>query len=404
MPKNLYGQRKPIPAKNDAQQPSDGQSADLQSPPMDLQQEEHATLPEPLTSGGPPRSVALSDLPLEVIVPNPFQARKNFDPGRLQGLANSMQEHGVITRIRVRKIASQDDEERYELVYGERRWRAARLAGLTHYPVEIAPYSDDEMVEVGLLENVQREDLTPLEEAETYQRLLAQTDEQGQPRYSIRKLADRLGKDKSYIEMRLAVLRSPEDVQQLVREQPEVPLRSAYEVSKVEDPEKREEIITDIREGKLKGVEPVKIRVREATSRVQEQPVSSTPPVETAASEGGPLVPVQGAEPGRPTVLEEVPPAASTVSEPQEEEINPVVTVKSSIEIINASLDSAQALVLFEQQLQKDNSVFLDIVHRLTADTEALTAAQREVLVLYIDRWGRSLMDLKGHVRSTRSE
>src|SRR6185312_4485138 len=187
---------------------------------LSLTREESNTPLEPLvalSSTAAPRALALSDLPLDVIVPNPFQARKTFDSERLQDLANAMKEHGIISRIRVRKASGIiDEDERYELVYGERRWRAARLAGLSHYPVEIAQYNDDEMVEIGLLENVQREDLTPLEEAQMYQRLLEQVDKQGQSRYSIRKLAERIGKDKSYIEMRLAVLRAPEDVQRLV--------------------------------------------------------------------------------------------------------------------------------------------------------------------------------------------
>ncbi|HZU00165.1 MAG TPA: ParB/RepB/Spo0J family partition protein, partial [Ktedonobacteraceae bacterium] len=219
----------------------------------------------------PKRPVALAELPLHVIIPSRAQAREeeSLTPASLEGLVASMQEHGILSRIRVRQIASEsDEEERFELVFGERRWRAARLAGFTHYPVEIAQYTDDELEEVGLVENLQRQDLTPLEEARKFERLLTLQDESGQPKYSIRKLATRIGKDKSYIEMRLAVLRG-EDLQELARIQPDVPLRIVYEISKVEDKEKREDLITEVREGGLKKVEEVKTRVREATGRTK---------------------------------------------------------------------------------------------------------------------------------------
>lgn len=339
----------------------------------------------------PSRKVALAELPLDVIIPSRAQAREeeSLTPESLQGLVESMKEHGIISRIRVRLVEANgdDDEERFELVFGERRWRAARLAGYTHYPVEIAQYTDDELEEVGLIENIQRQDLTPIEEAKKYQRLLALVGEDDQPKYSVRKLAARVGKDKSYIVMRLAVLRD-EDLQELVRLQPDVPLRSVYEVSRVENPEKREAIITDIREGRLPKVDQVKERVREATGRVQAPP---TPVV---------LSPAPVVEPEH----HEEPPVASVVTEEEPRSVEevvqrPAVTAASSMESVNASMDSTQALFLFELQLQKDNRVFQEIVHRLNTDTAALTSAQHEVLLHYVDRWGKALMDLKSHAR-----
>ena len=325
----------------------------------------------------PTRPVSLAELPLDAIFPSRAQARgeENLTPESLEGLVSSMQEHGILTRIRVRPIV--DDDEHFEIVFGERRWRAAGLAGFTHYPVEIATYNDDELEEVGLIENVQRKDLTPLEEAKKYQRLLALQDADGEPRYSYRKLAQRLGKDKGYIELRLAVLRSPEDVQQLLRDEPDTPVRSVYEVSKVKDPEKREEIITDIREGKVKGVEEVKVRVREATGRAPQGASKASAVLSSPQSQQ------ETQEPAMVLTVEEVE--------------QPTATATPSLEVINGSSDSTQALALFEQQLQKDNDAFLSSIHRLTADTEVMTQAQREVLLLYVDRWGKALMDLKSH-------
>jgi len=392
MPRQLYGRKKTTVSKGSAA-PITGAEEEQQNRNEERQvAEASAVPPEPLTtlSQPAPRPLALSDLPLDVIVPNPFQARKTFDPDRLQDLANAMKEHGIISRIRVRKAAAESsDEERYELVYGERRWRAAKLAGLTHYPVEIAPYSDDEMVEIGLLENVQREDLTPLEEAETYQRLLDQVDEQGQARYSIRKLAERIGKDKSYIEMRLAVLRTPEDVQRLVEERPETPLRTAYEIGKVADPEIRETILTDVREGKLQKVEQVKARVREATGKPPKEKTVVASTMSVAP------VPPESEHSVSPLVDQAV--EQQNVQGPQEEQR---VSSKSSVEVINATVNSTQALILFEQQLQEDNMAITAILHRLTTKTETMTPAQQEVLVLYIDRWEQALMNLKSRARS----
>ncbi len=370
MPKQLYGKKKPAGPSlqvTEAAEVLEAATEQLTRGAQDLPVETaDAVLPS--------RPVALAELPLEVIIPSQAQARmpESLSPESLQDLVASMQTHGILTRIRVRQVPGSDDL--FELVFGERRWRAARLAGYTHYPVEIAQYSDDELAEIGLIENVQRRDLTPLEEAEKYRQLLSLKGGDGHPKYSIRKLAERIGKDRDYIFMRLAVLRA-EDIQQLVRDQPDLPLRSAFEINKVEDPEKRDRIITDVREGKLQKVEQVKLAVREATGKMK------------AVSPLAPVVP---------------PPVSPDIGQGKAVEREPLSSLAENV--TGEPVDSTQALIQFEQQLREDGATIAEIIHRLQPQIGAMTPAQREVLNLYVDRWGLAFMELKNHLRAARGK
>jgi ParB/RepB/Spo0J family partition protein len=285
-----------------------------------------------------------------------------------------MQTHGLLTRIRVRQVEGSD--ERFELVFGERRWRAARLAGFTHYPVEIASYTDDELAEIGLIENIQRKDLSPLEEAEKYRQLLALTDAQGQPKYSIRKLAERIGKDKGYIEDRLAVLRAPDDVQQLVKAQPEVPLRVARELTKVERPEDRAVLIEQVRAGNLRRDD-----VRAVVKEVKEQ-ARKTPAVVHTAQPSSPPAQVKQSETEPATTTAPVAPAVPTDPGPPPTDM---------------------ARILFEQTLRRDDEAIQKILFRLLSTIETLSETEREVLLGYIDRWTRSLQTLKQQMHSQGS-
>lgn len=152
----------------------------------------------------------VQQLPSDAIDPNPFQARMSFD--NLDDLANAIRAQGFTSRLRVRPHPEQSG--RFQLVYGERRLRAATIAGLTVIPCEIVPHTDAEMIEIGLVENIQREELRPIEEARALRRFL---DERG---YSIRELAERIGKTKGYVQTRIDLLRMPDDVQQMVEEHP----------------------------------------------------------------------------------------------------------------------------------------------------------------------------------------
>ena len=106
-------------------------------------------------------------VPIEDIIPNRFQPRLNFDEQGLKELADSIKEHGIIQPLVLRKLG-----DKYEIIAGERRFRASKLAGLKKIPAIVRNFTDDEMMEIALLENIQREDLNPVEEARAYQGLI----------------------------------------------------------------------------------------------------------------------------------------------------------------------------------------------------------------------------------------
>src|SRR5271154_502509 len=141
------------------------------------------------------------------IEPNPLQPRTAFDPGRLQELANSIQANGVIQPVIVRRKA-----DHYELIAGERRLRAAKLAGLSEVPAVVQDYADERLLEIALVENIQREDLNPLETAQALDRLVREM------HLSHEEIATRTGKDRTTITNMIRLLRLPADVQLLVAE------------------------------------------------------------------------------------------------------------------------------------------------------------------------------------------
>ncbi len=192
----------------------------------------------------PPQGV-FQDVAVEKLVPNPFQPRKIFDEGKLQELAESIAKHGVIHRIIVRR--SHTDEGILEIVAGERRWRASMRAKLPTCPVEIRDYTDETMRRIALIENIQRTDLTAMELAQTYSELLSKDDE-GNQEFTIRSLAESLGKDKSHVEDHVRLLRVPPEVQQLIIEDPKVSLRIIAEIGSIANPVDRADLIAEVRQ------------------------------------------------------------------------------------------------------------------------------------------------------------
>jgi len=186
------------------------------------------------------RSVGVKSIALDRIEPNPNQPRTIFDEAALEELASSIREHGVLQPILVRPLG----ENRYQLVAGERRWRASKLAGLTTLHALVEEIDDDTALEIAIIENLQREDLSPLEEATMYDRMIH---EHG---YSIRKLADKLGKDKGYLENRLRLADAPEEIRELVSLRKDT-LSHAYELLKVDDPKKRRRLAGQVAAGEL---------------------------------------------------------------------------------------------------------------------------------------------------------
>ena len=147
------------------------------------------------------------ELELDSIVPGPMQPRTEFDDESLGHLAESIKAHGIVQPVLVRRVG-----DHYELVAGERRWRAAKLAGLRTIPAVIKDIADKDLLEVALIENVQREDLNPIEEAQAYSKLIETVG------LTQEALAERVGRDRSYITNYLRLLKLPEDIQQLVKQ------------------------------------------------------------------------------------------------------------------------------------------------------------------------------------------
>jgi len=193
-----------------------------------------------LTPDSPTRSIGVRIVQVDHIEPNPEQPRMVFEPQALEELASSIREHGVLQPILVRPLGPNT----YQIVAGERRWRASRLAGLETIPALIEEIDDDTALEIAIIENLQREDLTPLDEAAMYDRMIH---EHG---YSIRKLADKLGKDKGYLENRLRLADAPPEIRELVSLRKDS-LSHAYELMKVEDPKKRRRLAEQVARGEL---------------------------------------------------------------------------------------------------------------------------------------------------------
>lgn len=147
-------------------------------------------------------------VPVEKIVPNPDQPRRDFDPEALQDLANSLKQKGVIQPLIVRAIPGTD---RYEIVAGERRWRAAQIAKLHELPVVIRDFNDTEVLEIAIIENIQRADLNAIEEALAYRQLMNRFG------HTQEKIAEALSRSRSHIANLLRLLALPEDVQGYVK-------------------------------------------------------------------------------------------------------------------------------------------------------------------------------------------
>lgn len=160
----------------------------------------------------PPASTSPSahptQLPIDSIHPNPMQPRTVFQPERLEELAASIRANGIIQPLIVRFHADQ-----YQLVAGERRWRAAKLVGMQDVPVVVQDVADPRMLEVALLENIQREDLNPIETAQAYDRLSRELG------LSQEEIGRRTGKDRTSITNMIRLLRLPQEVQALVAAQ-----------------------------------------------------------------------------------------------------------------------------------------------------------------------------------------
>ena len=173
------------------------------------------------------------------VEPNREQPRKNFDEDALQELADSIKQFGLLQPILV-----QDRKDYYEIIAGERRWRAAKLAGLKEVPVIIRNYTEQEIVEISLIENIQREDLNPIEEAQAYKRLLTE--------FHLKQdeIAERVSKSRAAVTNSIRLLKLNEDVQRMVVDEM-ISTGHARALLAVENPEEQYNLAQRIFDEKL---------------------------------------------------------------------------------------------------------------------------------------------------------
>ncbi len=212
------------------------------------------------------------EIPLSEIRSNPYQPRKTFDEDALNELAESIKEYGIVEPIIVKKSI-----KGYEIVAGERRTKAAKIAGLTSIPAIVKDFTDDEMQEIALLENIQREDLNPIEEAEGISAIISSRG------LTQEEFAKKFGKSRSYITNLLGILKLPEEVKDMVKDK-SISMSHARSLSKLDDQDKMIKIakkivkenlnVRDIE--KLLSSKPsaVKARVKEEKYRIYEDAFS----------------------------------------------------------------------------------------------------------------------------------
>ena len=206
----------------------------------------------------------IAEIKISDIRSNPYQPRKTFDETTLQELADSIKEHGIIEPVIVKKAI-----KGYELVAGERRTKAAKIAGLETIPAIIKDFNDQEMMEIALIENIQREDLNPIDEANAYQKII----ELGH--LTQEEFAKKFGKSRSHVTNMLGLLKLPFSVKGLV-EKKELSMGHARALSKIEDADKikqlAEKVITNnmsVRELEAE-IQETKIPKREQQDRSHE--------------------------------------------------------------------------------------------------------------------------------------
>jgi ParB family chromosome partitioning protein len=177
------------------------------------------------------------EIDLDLIEPNNFQPRTNFDEDRLEQLAQSIRANGIIQPLLVRRLFA----DKYQLVAGERRWRAAQRAGLHRVPCVVKEIPEDKMLELALIENIQRQELNAIEEAQAYKRLietLGLTQEM---------VAQRVGRDRTFITNYLRLLRLPEDIQRMV-EAEQISMGHARALLGVDEPEIQRKLAKEVSE------------------------------------------------------------------------------------------------------------------------------------------------------------
>src|SRR5437868_10941915 len=209
-------------------------------------------------------SEELLEIDIDLIEPSPAQPRTHFDEVRLEELAQSIRSNGIVQPLLLRRHGA-----RYQLVAGERRWRAAQRAGLQRVPAVVRDIPDNKLLELALIENIQRQELNPIEEAHAYKRLietLGLTQEV---------VAQRVGRDRSFVTNYLRLLRLPEDIQRLVEEE-KISMGHARALLGVDDP--------DIQRRVAKNVIDQSLSVRETERAIKRIIAGASPSAATMST------------------------------------------------------------------------------------------------------------------------
>ncbi|HEX7068248.1 MAG TPA: ParB/RepB/Spo0J family partition protein [Candidatus Limnocylindria bacterium] len=223
----------------------------------------------------------MREVPIGKILPNPAQPRLSYDEDSLTELASSIREHGVLQPIIVRPVGS-----KFELIAGERRWRASGMAERETIPAIVVEFDEQTALEVSIIENLQREDVSPLEEATMFRKM---TETFG---YSVRQLAQKVGKDKGYVENRLRLSDAPADVRELVSLRKDT-ISHAYELMKIGDERKRRRLAKRIIAGELSLA---KLRIITGTSPSASDDETATRPRRRARTVAGQVAQARAAD------------------------------------------------------------------------------------------------------------
>lgn len=208
---------------------------------------------------------SINEISVDEIEVNPFQPRQHFDQEALKELSESIQVHGIIQPITVRRLAY----NQYQLISGERRFQASKLAGLKKIPAYVRSADDQQMLEMALIENIQRENLNPIEISLSYQRLISECNLKQE------ELGDRVGKNRSTVTNYLRLLKLPPDIQIALRDN-QVSMGHARAIINVENPDSQLYILKKILAEDL-SVRKVEELAREMTTTVKENTESTAP-------------------------------------------------------------------------------------------------------------------------------
>lgn len=204
-------------------------------------------------------SSTINEIPLSQIEANPNQPRREFDETALRELAASIQQIGIVQPITLRQIS----DDRYQIIAGERRWRASQLAGLEAIPAYIRTISDESVMEMALVENIQREDLNAIEIALAYQHLLEN------PGMTQEKVAERVGKSRTAVTNYLRLLRLPAQVQMALQKK-EMDMGHARALLAIDSPSMQIKLFNEIQKNgySVRKVEELASQIKEGTSNV----------------------------------------------------------------------------------------------------------------------------------------